>query len=108
MHKLMLLFQKPDNVLEFEQSWSDAFVATAERMPGIIRVGVTRIYGSPSSEPDLHMIHEFYFEDEDALRRAMLSEEGQQTGQALLSFAADLVTIVFAEHLEEARPMVSP
>jgi hypothetical protein len=51
------------------------------------------------------MIHEFYFEDEDSLRQAMLSEEGQLTGQALLTFAADIVTIVFAEHLEEARPL---
>lgn len=102
----MLLFQKPVNVLEFEQRWSESFVATAERMPGIIRVGVTRIYGSPSGGSDLHMIHEFYFEDEDSLRQAMLSEEGQLTGQALLTFAADMVTIVFAEHLEEARPLV--
>ena len=105
MHKLMLLFKKPDDVLEFEQKWSETFVATAERMRGIVRVGVTRVYGSPSSEADLHLIHEFYFENEESLRLAMLSDEGQAAGQALLSFAAELVTIVFAEHLEESRPL---
>lgn len=108
MHKLMLLFQKPDDILKFEQNWSDTFVAKAEQMPGIIRVSITRIYGGPINEPDLHMIHEFYFEDEDSLRLAMLSPEGQLAGQALQTFAADLVTIVFAEHLEESRPLITP
>jgi uncharacterized protein (TIGR02118 family) len=104
MHKLMLLFQKPENVLEFEQKWSESFVATAEQMPGIIRVAVTRIYGGPTGEENLHMTHEFFFEDSESLRAAMVSMEGRAAGQALLSFAADVVTIVFAEHLEEARP----
>lgn len=106
MNKLMLLFEKPDDVLEFEKNWSENFVATAERMPGIVRVAVTRVYGSPTGESKLHMVHEFFFKDSQSLQAAILSEEGQRAGQALLSFASGLVTIVFAEHLEEARPVV--
>lgn len=105
MHKLMLLFRVPDDVLEFEKNWSEIFVATAERMPGIVRVAVTRVYGGPTGEGNLHMVHEFFFQNSEALQAAILSEQGQRAGQALLSFASDLVTIVFAEHLEEARPI---
>ena len=105
MHKLMLLFEKPEKVLEFEQECSESFVALAESMPGITRVAVIRIYGSPTEDSSLHMIHEFYFEDSESLRAAMSSAEGRMAGQALMSFASDVVTIVFAEHLEEARPL---
>jgi uncharacterized protein (TIGR02118 family) len=105
MHKLMLLFHIPENVLEFEQNWSENFVSVAERMPGILRVAVTRIYGGPKGSHNLHMIHEFYFQDSESLHEAMVSKEGQAAGQALLSFASEEVTIVYAEHLEEARPL---
>jgi hypothetical protein len=34
----------------------------------------------------------------------MASSAGQAAGQALMSFAAQKVTLCFAEHLEEDRP----
>jgi uncharacterized protein (TIGR02118 family) len=105
MHKLLLLFQKSDDVLEFEKNWSETFVAVAEKMPGIKRVAVTRTYGSPKGDVDLHMTHEFFFEDSESLRTAMMSPEGQAAGHALMAFAAGVVNIVFAEHLEEDRPL---
>jgi len=52
---------------------------------------------------DLHMVHEFYFDDLQALQRALASPEGQLAGKALMSFAAEHVTLCFAEHMEEAR-----
>ncbi|NIS78752.1 MAG: EthD family reductase [Anaerolineales bacterium] len=101
MHKLMLLFRQPDNVVEFETRWSQDFVRTAERMPGLRRVAISRITGGPSGEVDLHLVHEFYFDDAQAMRDAMASQEGQAAGVALMSFAADEVTLCFAEHLED-------
>ena len=49
------------------------------------------------------MIHEFYFDNADALEIAMISPEGQSTGKALMSFASANVEILFAEHMEEDR-----
>jgi hypothetical protein len=49
------------------------------------------------------MVHEFYFDDLHALQRALASPEGQIAGKALMSFAAEQVTLCFAEHMEEAR-----
>jgi hypothetical protein len=49
------------------------------------------------------MVHEFYFDDLQALQQALASPEGQIAGKALMSFAAEHVTICFAEHMEEAR-----
>jgi uncharacterized protein (TIGR02118 family) len=103
MNKLMVIFHTPPNIMEFEENWSERFVSKAEKMPDLKGVSVTRVYGGPAGEVNIHLIHEFYFEDAQSIRRAMVSPEGQEAGQELLSFAVDYVTICFGEHLEEAR-----
>jgi uncharacterized protein (TIGR02118 family) len=105
LHKLILVFRPPTDRSTFERRWSEEFVPVAERMPGLRRVTVARAYGAPSGPPEVYLVQEFYFEDEAALRGAMTSPEGQQAGRALMGFAASRVSLTFAEHLEEERPM---
>lgn len=105
MHKLILVFRPPLDPTTFEQRWSEEFVPVAERMPGLRRVALARTYGGPAGPTDVYLIHEFYFDDAEALRRAMLSPEGVEAGRALMGFAARQVSLAFAEHLEEARPI---
>ena len=101
MHKLMVIFRAPDNVIDFERAWSETFVPIAEEMPGIRRVAVSRIMGGPADEVDLHLVHEFYFDNKEDLKSAMLSEQGQKAGRALMIFAAPFTEICYAEHLEQ-------
>ncbi|MCJ7569542.1 MAG: EthD family reductase [Anaerolineales bacterium] len=99
----MILFRRSGESLEVETRWSNEFVKQAEEMPGLRRVSVSRVAGGPSGEVDLHMVQEFYFDDYQALQKALSSPEGQIAGQALMSFAAEHVTLCFAEHREESR-----
>jgi uncharacterized protein (TIGR02118 family) len=103
VHKLMILFKTTSDPLGLETRWSQEFVPRAEKMPGLRRVSVSRILGTPGGEANLHLVHEFYFDDLAALEGAMASPEGQAAGRALMAFAGDSVTLLFAEHLEEAR-----
>lgn len=103
MHKLMILFHKTDDTLELETRWSQEFVRLAEKMPGLRRVTVSRILGGPAGDAHLHLVHEFYFDDLGAVQSAMASEAGQQAGRALVALAGEHASLVFAEHLEEAR-----
>jgi uncharacterized protein (TIGR02118 family) len=105
LHKLILVFKLPPDVTTFERRWSEEFVPAAERMPGLRRVSVARTYGGPSGPPEIYLVHEFYFDGEEALHRAMTSPEGQQAGWALMGFAARQVSLAFAEHLEQDRPI---
>ncbi|MEW6569052.1 MAG: EthD family reductase [Chloroflexota bacterium] len=104
MHKLMLLFQPPDDIEHFETQWSHEFVPRAERLPGLRRVAVSRALESLAGVGELYLVHELYFDNLAAARQAMASPEGQQAGQALMRFAASNVRLYFAEHLEESRP----
>ena len=105
MHKLIVIFRPPHDPTIFERRWSDEFVPLAERMPGLRRVSLARAYGGPTGPTDVYLVHEFYFDDSIALQQAMVSAEGQQAGRALMGFAARQVSLTFAEHLEEERPI---
>lgn len=101
----MLLFRRPEDVDGFEQRWSHEFVPKAEKMPGIRRVTVSRVYGSPAGPAELHLVHEIFFDDAESLQRALISAEGVEAGKALISIAGSFVSLCFAEHLEEDRPI---
>jgi uncharacterized protein (TIGR02118 family) len=103
MYKLMVIFHPSGDILELEEQWSERFVAQAEKMPGLRRVSVSRVRGSLMEQTRIQLVHELFFDDETALRHALASSEGQTAGRALMGFAADNVTLLMAEHLEEAR-----
>lgn len=101
MHKLMVLFRRPMDVEMFETRWSHDFVGAAEKMPEIRRVTVSRINGGISQAVDVHLVHEFYFDNAESMRRAMTSPAGKKAGKILMSFAADIVSLYFAELWED-------
>jgi uncharacterized protein (TIGR02118 family) len=104
----MVIFHTPTDVPVFENRWSEEFVPRAEHMPGLRRVVLSRVMGGPAGGGDVHLVHEFLFDDADAVKAAMVSPEGQAAGRALMGFAAPYVTLCFAEHMEEARPLAVP
>jgi uncharacterized protein (TIGR02118 family) len=102
MYKLIALFTQPADVGEFETRWSHEFVPLAEKMPGLRRAVVSRIEGGPAGPAPYHLVHEFYFDDKDAMLAAMASPEGTAAAHCLMAFAPKDVTLLFAEHMEEA------
>ncbi len=108
MHKLMLLFHPPASIEQFERGWSESFVPVVEKMPGLRRVTVSRLLETLAGRSDLYLVHELFFDSLPSAREAMTSPAGQAAGRALMSFAAENVTLCFAEHLEEDRPTVRP
>jgi uncharacterized protein (TIGR02118 family) len=103
LHKLIIQFHIPDDVAEFETRWSNEFVQRAETMPGIQRVTVSRVMGGPGEALDLHLVHEFYFADLDAVRSAMVSPAGRVAGSTLMAITGGKVSLCYAEHMEEDR-----
>ena len=109
MHKLMVLIRRPADPATFDERWSREFVPLAERMPGLRRVTLSRMAGSLSGALDLHLVHEFYFDDLVSVQSAIASAEGQQAGQALMAFAGSEASLGFAEHMEmDLRSGASP
>lgn len=100
MVKFMILFAKPDDPDEFENTYND-FFALVERMPNITRRQVIDILGSPVGETRLFRILEVYFEDRDTLDAALRSRPGQEAGSELRRFKPGSFEMVFADVYEE-------
>jgi uncharacterized protein (TIGR02118 family) len=97
MIKLIIFFRKPADVEAFEEHFANQHVPLIAAMPNVYRSSVSRALGSPRGEPPYHLIHDVYFADMAALNYALNSPEGRAAGADLMSFARDVVSLMFAE-----------
>jgi len=101
MHKLIILFEPPDNEHTFQLNWQK-FLGLAEKMPGLRRETVSRVeqvlFGK--TEGGYVLVHELLFDSKEALEAAMQSPEGQAAGAFLQSFTGGRVVLLLAEHME--------
>ena len=70
--------------------------------PGIVKTELTRFFAGPLGEPPYYMMFEAYFADRDSLNAALASPENRAAGKDL-SFAKDIVTVMFADVYESGR-----
>ena len=97
MLKLIALYKTPDNPAEFDKHYNETHTPLVKKMPGLRKLEVARITGAPIGEPKHYLIAEMYFDSLDALNASMASAEGKATARDLMSFAATLVTMFYAE-----------
>ncbi|AMA73930.1 MULTISPECIES: EthD family reductase [Aneurinibacillus] len=97
MVKLIAIYKKPENVEEFDKHYKEVHAPLAEKMPGLLKLEVNKIYGSPAGDSNLHLIAEMYFETKEALMNALSSPEGKAAGKDLMGFAGKVVSMHFAE-----------
>lgn len=97
MVKLIAVYKKPEDVEAFNRHYFEVHAPLAEKMPGLIKMEVSKIYGSPAGESNLHLIAEMYFESKEALVAALSSPEGRAAGKDLMGFAGKVVSMHFAD-----------
>jgi uncharacterized protein (TIGR02118 family) len=103
MVKLIALYKKPADVKAFEEHYFGTHLPLADKIPGLKKVELSRVTGSPMGDSDYHLMAELYFENMDALKAGMSSPEGKASGKDVMSFAKDIVYMMFAE-VEEKVP----
>ncbi len=110
MYKLTILFRPPtsEDTARFENDWAFSFVPAAEAMPGVLRVEVGNVEGSPDGPAPFYKMHELYFESREAMEAAMNSELGMKAGYALSGIAKGLFSIMFVDAFEDAPCATSP
>jgi uncharacterized protein (TIGR02118 family) len=99
MVKLVAMYRNPENVQDFDRHYFEVHVPLAEKMPGLKKIEVNRIFGTPAGLSDIYLIAEMYFEDKDALMNALNSAEGRAAGKDVMGFAGNIVSMYFAEVL---------
>jgi uncharacterized protein (TIGR02118 family) len=97
MVKLIALYKTPDDKAAFDKHYDEIHTPLVKKLPGLRKLEVARITGAPIGEPKHYLIAEMYFDNKDALDAALASSEGKATGRDLMSFAASLVTMFYAD-----------
>ena len=97
MVKLVALYKKPADVAAFEKHYREIHTPLAKKMPGLKRLEVSHFTGSPGGEPKFYMMAEMYFETREAMTAALASPEGKAAGKDVMSFAGDVIHMMFAD-----------
>ena len=97
MHKLIVTYNKPDDVEAFMDHYTNVHIPLVQKIPGLIGTEINRITGNPmGGEPDLFMIVEMSFADEESFKTAMRSPENMETGKDAMGFAKGLFSVMTA------------
>jgi uncharacterized protein (TIGR02118 family) len=97
MYKLVAFFKQPENVEEFDRHYDEIHAPLMRQVPGLQRMVVSRGLRSFGVDSPYYLIAEMHFDDRDAFKTAMASDENKAAGKDVMSFAGSLVTMVHGE-----------
>lgn len=95
--KMIALYKQPADPKAFEEKYFNEHLPLAQKMPGLQLIEISKVSGAPMGEPAYYLMAELYFENMDAVKAGISSPEGKAAGKNIMSFAGDLVTMMFAE-----------
>ena len=94
--KLVALYKEPADPAAFDEAYFNTHLPLIEQVPGLQRTAITRFSRTIMGE-GYYLMTEMTFADKESLKAAMKSPEMVVAGENLNSFAAGLVTLMFAE-----------
>ena len=94
--KLVALYKEPADPAAFDEAYFNTHLPLIEQVPGLQRTVITRFTRTIMGE-GYYLMAEMTFADKESLKAAMKSPEMAAAGENLNSFAAGLVTLMFAE-----------
>ncbi len=104
MIKLIALYKTPEDIEAFEQHYTQVHMPLIAKVPYMSSFSSAKAFGAPHGEPSYYRIAEMVFPDRASFDKAMASDENRASGKDLMSFARDIVTILFVES-PDAEPV---
>lgn len=101
MVKLIALYKQPEDPKAFDEHYFGTHAPITAKIPGLRKMEVTKIVGSPMGKSEYYLMCEMYYDSHEALKEAMKTDESKASGKDLMSFAGDLVTLVIGEEVNE-------
>ena len=101
MMKLIALYKKPEDPAAFDEHYFNVHAPLTEKIPGLRKMEVTKITGSPMGKTDYYLQCDMYYDSLDAFKAAMKTDEAKASGKDLMSFASGTVTLLTGEEVNE-------
>lgn len=101
MYKLLALYDEPADRAAFEAHYRDVHAPLARRIPGLERLVVNQVHGTPMGDTaPYYLVAELHFPDRETFKAAAQSPEFQAAGADLANFARGKVTLLVVESEE--------
>ncbi len=100
MVKLIALYKQPEDPKAFDKHYKNVHTPITKKIPGLRKMEVTKIVGSPTGKSEYYLLCEMYYDDHESLKKAMRTEEAKESARDLQSFAGELVTMMIGEEVE--------
>ena len=97
MKKLLALYKAPADPEAFMRYYEDVHVGLVDKIPGLLKLEITRISRTLIGEPGNFLLAEMSFADPASFKAAMGSPENAAVGADLANFAEGLVTVMIGE-----------
>lgn len=95
--KVIALYKHPADQKDFDEKYFNEHIPLAQKIPGLQLIEISKTNGAPSGDAAYYLMAELYFDDMDSCKAGMSSAEGKASSQNLMSFAKDIVTMMYAE-----------
>ena len=100
MHKLVILFDAPEDWQTFDAAWPQ-FLHQVEEMPNLRREAFSRVESFLFGSCRVVQMHELFFDTFDEVQQAMASPQGQAAGKLLQTMTAGQMTFFISDHKED-------
>lgn len=101
MAKLVVLYNKPADVMAFDRYYFDKHVPLAKRIPGVLRYEVNAgPVASPAGRSPYHLVAMLDFASMSAVRKAIASPEGVAATGDLANFATGGIEMLYFDTKE--------
>jgi uncharacterized protein (TIGR02118 family) len=97
MIKMVALFTRPEDVEAFDRHYDEVHAPLMRQVPGLLDMEVVRDLKAFGSEPAYYAMAIMSFRDRESFDVAMASPENRAAGKDLMSFARQVVTLVYGE-----------
>jgi len=98
MVKLIVLYGHPKDAAAFEEYYSETHLPIASKIPGVIKVELTKFIGTPDGgKSSQYRMAELYFNSIEELKKQMVSPEGQAAVNDIPNFATGGVDVMIGD-----------
>ncbi|WP_054948841.1 EthD family reductase [Numidum massiliense] len=101
MVKLIALYKQPEDKEAFDKHYYGPHTEVTKKIPGLRKMKVTKVIGSPMGKSDYYLMCEMYYDSLEAFKEAMKTDEAKASGKDLMSFAGNLVTLMIGEEVDD-------
>ena len=100
VHKMLALYRAPDDIDAFLDHYRSVHRPLVEKVPGLVRMELTRIDRTLIGEQGNFLLAEMLFADAESLKAAVRSPENAAAGADLGNFASGLVTVMLGSPID--------